>query len=296
MELLLFVFIILFLILLKKHIQLKQQICNLSDQMEALTSGESEKMLDISFVDHDLEHLAGILNRYNHRQRQIVSDTLRHEEDLKEFVANLSHDLRTPLTVILGHLQLLKKENLQQEQENRVKTILNKTERMRELVEAFYDLSALDDKKRKPHIKIFNFSNLLMNLITEHSPVLEHKDIRLEINLPECSVFVCSDQNMVERILQNLLTNAIRYSDGAIKIDLEQPGKDHILFSIKNSVCNLTESDASRLFERFYMPDHSRHSGGTGLGLAVVKTLTEKLGGSIDARLQADSLLITLEL
>ncbi len=293
---LLFIVSGLFLIVLFKHIQLKKQIRNLSEQMKRLTCGDTEKMLDISLIDQDLERLAGTLNQYHDKQRQSVSSALLHEERLKESIANISHDLRTPLTVILGHLQLLKKEKMQMEQKRRIETVLNKAERMKDLVETFYDLSVLDAEQTTPQKKNFNFSNLLMNLITENSPALEHEKIHLEISLPDHSVFLCSDQSMIERILQNLLTNAIRYSTGTIEIVLVQETKNNIMFSIKNSVQNAAEIDASRLFERFYTADKSRHNGGTGLGLAVVKLLTEKLDGSISANLQNDTLIVTFEL
>lgn len=264
--------------------------------MEELISGDTEKMLDISLIDNDLERLAGTLNRYNSQQRQIVASALRHEEYLKESVANISHDLRTPLTVILGHLQLLNKENLPKEQGNRVETILNKAERMKELIETFYNLAVLDTECSSTQREKFNFTNLLINLITENSPALERKNICPEINLPAFSVFAFSDRNMVERILQNLLTNAIRYTNGNIKINLEQQAGNKICFSIENSFSNVSEIDVSRLFERFYMADQLRRGGGTGLGLAVVKALVEKLGGSVIADLQSDTLVITLEL
>lgn len=295
-ELLLCISIGLFLILLFKHIRLKKQIQNLSKQMEELACGNTEKMLDISLIDKDLEYLAGILNRYNAKQRLAVSGALQHEEYLKESIANISHDLRTPLTVILGHLQLLKKENMSKEQKKRVETVLNKAERMRELVTTFYSLSILDTEQVDIQKEEFNFSNLLMNLVTENSPALEHKNIQLKINLPDNSVFLFSDKNMVERILQNLLTNAICYSSGILELILEQPSTNKIRFLIKNSVSNATEIDISRLFERFYTADKARHSGGTGLGLAIVKMLTQKLDGNVEAKLQTDTLIIILEL
>lgn len=295
-EILLYILIGVLMILLLKYIRLKKQIQNLSKQIADLAQGNTEKMLDISLIDKDLEQLAGILNGYNEKQRLSVASALHHEEHLKESIANISHDLRTPLTVILGHLQLLNNENLSEEQKKRVETVFNKAERMRELIETFYSLSILDTEQTTPQKERFNVSNLLMNLVTENSPALEHKNIQPEIRLPDNSVFIFSDPNMVERILQNLLTNAIRYSSGRIEIILQQTAKDEILFLIKNSVNHITEIDVSRLFERFYTADKSRHNGGTGLGLAVVKVLTEKLGGSVEAFLQTDTLVITLEL
>ena len=295
-ELLSYILIGIFLILLFKHIRLKKQIQNLSKQMEELASGNTEKMLDISLIDKDLEHLAGTLNRYNAKQRLSVSGALQHEEYLKESIANISHDLRTPLTVILGHLQLLKRENLSKEQKQRVETVLNKAEKLRGLVESFYSLSILDTEQIEIQKEKFNFSNLLMNLIIENSPALEYRNIQLKVNLPDQSVFLFSDKNMTERILQNLLTNAIRYSSGTLELALEQPSTDKIRFLIKNSVSNAAEIDISRLFERFYTADKARNNGSTGLGLAVVKMLTQKLDGHVEAELQTDVLIVTLEL
>ena len=105
------------------------------------------------------------MNQYNIRQRQAVAGVLRNEEYLKESVANISHDLRTPLTVILGHLQLLQKENLESSQAQRVKVIFSKAEKMKELVETFYDLSILEEQQTVPEKEKFNmpsFSNVVL--------------------------------------------------------------------------------------------------------------------------------------
>ena len=295
-ELLLLIVVVLLLILLLKYLQIKRQIRNLSKQMAELANGKSEKMLDISLIDKDLEQLAGILNQYNDKQRQSIAGTLRHEMYLKESIANISHDLRTPLTVILGHLQLLKKENLTDRQAQRIETIFHKAERMKELVQTFYDLSVLDAEQITPRREDFNLSNLLINLITENAPALEAKKLSPKIDLPPYSVYLNSDCSMVERILQNLLTNAIRYSSGDIKMNLMQKDERRIVFTIKNSIESRTEINPDRLFERFYTGDASRHNGGTGVGLAVVKLVTDKLGGNVSAEIKSNVLTMTLEI
>lgn len=295
-ELLLLIAFLLLLILLLKYLQTKRQIRNLSKQMAELVDGKSEKMLDISLVDKDLEELAGILNRYNDKQRQSVASTLRHENSLKESIANISHDLRTPLTVILGHLQLLRKENLTDKQEQRVETIFHKAERMNELIQTFYDLSVLEAEQITPQREDFNLSNLLINLIAENAPVLETKNLSPKIDLPPHSVYLNSDYSMVERILQNLLTNAIRYSSGDIKMSLRNARENRAIFTIENPIDSKTEINPDRLFERFYTGDASRHSGGTGVGLAVVKLLTDKLGGNVSAEIKSNVLTVTLEI
>ena len=304
-EWILIIITIFLVILLFRYIQLKKQIRNLADQVNELNSGNSQQMLDISLIDKDLERLAGILNQYNmsdilhslfRRQRQAVAGVLRNEEYLKESVANISHDLRTPLTVILGHLQLLQKENWESSQAQRVKVIFSKAEKMKELVETFYDLSILEEQQTVPEKEKFNISNMLINLITENAVALEKENILPEINLPDYSIYVYSDKNMVERILQNLLTNAIKYSVGTIKITLMEKENNNIIFTIENPMSDSSEIDCNRLFDRFYTGDKSRHNGSTGLGLAVVKTLVAILGGNIVAKVHANSLIITLEL
>jgi len=204
--------------------------------------------------------------------------------------------LRTPLTVILGHLQLLQKENLESSQAQRVKVIFSKAEKMKELVETFYDLSILEEQQAVPEKEKFNISNMLINLITENAVALEKENIFPEINLPDYSIYVYSDKNMVERILQNLLTNAIKYSVGTIKITLMEKENNNIIFTIENPMSDSSEIDCNRLFDRFYTGDKSRHNGSTGLGLAVVKTLVAILDGNIVAKVHANSLIITLEL
>lgn len=204
--------------------------------------------------------------------------------------------MRTPLTVILGHLQLLQKENWESSQAQRVKVIFSKAEKMKELVETFYDLSILEEQQTVPEKEKFNISNMLINLITENAVTLEKENILPEINLPDYSIYVYSDKNMVERILQNLLTNAIKYSVGTIKITLMEKENNNIIFTIENPMSDSSEIDCNRLFDRFYTGDKSRHNGSTGLGLAVVKTLVAILGGNIVAKVHANSLIITLEL
>lgn len=285
-----------FLMLLSvKYMALKRQIGSLAAQIERLSCGETEKMLELSLIDRDLERLAGLLNTCFAGQRTCVAEALRHEEHLKASVADISHDLRTPLTVIMGHLQLLRESPLSPEQLRRVETALKKAGRMKELTESFYELSVLDGDKSFQWERI-NLSNLLMDFLTENAPLFEQRQIRPNIGLPDASVYVRSDRKLLERILQNLLANAVRYTAGEINIALSGPEEGKILLRIDNTVEDGDSIEVDRLFDRFYTADPSRHSGSTGLGLAVVKLLAEKLGGAVSAGLDLDVLSMRLTL
>lgn len=267
---------------------LKKQIRNLTDQIDALVRGSSEKMLDIALIDRDLERLAGTLNQYYTKQRYTVARALQHEDHLKEFIANISHDLRTPLTVITGHLQLLLASALTGEQNRRVTAALHKAERMKELIRTFYDLTLLDSEQTVPKREQLNLSNLLIDFLTDHAPLFDSQNICPDILLPDSSVFIYSDRNMIERILQNLLTNAVCHSLGTVRIQLTQEADGKAVICFQNTVQNAADFDAGRMFDRFYTGDKSRHDESTGLGLAVVKTLAEKLDGQVSAAIEAD--------
>ena len=269
--------------------------------VELRTASEKIANNDLDFsIDYDNNDELGQLCASFEIMRTTLADNFskmwRQVEERKALNAAFAHDLRTPLTVILGHLQLLKKENLSAGQTQRIETIYNKAERMKALIQTFYDVSVIDAKEVTPVREDFNLTNLLINLITENAPALEAKGISPVIGLPDHSVYLHSDYGMVERIFQNLIINAIRYSSGSIKIDLKQGKEKSAIFIIENPIDSKVEIDPNRLFERFYTGDKSRHNSGTGVGLAVVKLLTDKLGGNVFAKIENDTLTISLEI
>ena len=281
--------------LLLRYRNLRRELTSVSKQLEALVSDETEKMIDITFVDKELERLAGLLNEYNEKQRMVVAGAMQNEEYLKDSVANISHDLRTPLTVILGHLQLLDTQALLPEQAERIAIVRNKAERMKELVETFYEYSLLHTSGMELKTERINVTNLMINLITENAPAMEEKNLEPEVSLPEHSVYLETDREALERILQNLMTNAIRYSAGNIGVRLTEEN-DTVCFTVSNPVPQGSIVEPKRLFERFYTGDRSRHDGSTGLGLAVVKELTEKIGGEVKAECRDDRLWMTVRI
>lgn len=279
--------------LVVKILLIRKEVRNVSGQMEALVSGQTEKMIDISFADSEIERLAGLLNQYNDMQRMIAASAVRDEEHLKDAVANISHDLRTPLTVMLGHLQLIDRSGLTEEQTRRIDIVIGKAQHMKDLVETFYEYSLINTSEYEMKEEKINVSNLLIDLISDNAPALEAKGLEVNVDVPEHSVYLMADRNAISRIVQNLLTNAIRYSAGAVGIALSEDGEE-VDLAISNPVADPEQIDADRLFERFYTGDTSRRSGGTGLGLAVVKELMQKSGGKVSAECKDRELVITL--
>lgn len=117
--------------------------------------------------------------------------------------------------------------------------------------------------------------------------------MNLEFDIPDNSYFICADEKMFRRIMQNLISNAVKYSTKDIIISLVK--EDRIQIKIKNSIRNTEDINTKRIFERFYMEDKSRSKKGTGLGLAIVKLLTEKMNGTIMAESENGYLEIVIE-
>ena len=293
MNLVLFFLLILSVIISFKYFALKRQINHMSLQIDQVTCGKTEKMLDLSLADQDLELLAAKINRFFDCQRKSAAKALQHEEELKNSIANISHDLRTPLTVINGHLQILQKSRLLPDQKDRIETALRKTCRLRELIDVFYDLSILEADQTEPDWEDLNFSNLLIDFLADSAPLFQSRKLSPQITMPESSVFVKADRSMLERILQNLLSNAVRYTSGRICICLSQDTSRNIVFQISNMVSDPEKIQVSRLFERFYTKDQSRHNESTGLGLSVVKILVNKLHGTVEASVDGNVLSVT---
>lgn len=296
MNFVILILLVLAVILSIKYIAIKKQIHSISRQIEQVTSRESEKMLDISLVDPDLELLAGRINTVFAIQRTAAAKTLQHEEHLKESIAGISHDLRTPLTVIIGHLQMLKDTDLQLDQLKRVETALRKSGRLKDLIDTFYDLSLLEAEQTEPHWEKINLSNLLIDFLAENAPLFESRHIKPRIKIPDTSVFILADRSMLDRILQNLTTNAVRYTTGAVDISLTLSPDGRAVFQISNPVHDPKKLDVDRLFNRFYTGDPSRGTESTGLGLSVVKILLEKIQGSVFASVRGSVLYITVTL
>lgn len=206
------------------------------------------------------------------REREEL-ETLR-----KELLANVSHDLRTPLSSIQGYLEtvLMKKDTLGPEKLERYLAIsLKNTEKLKSLVDELFDLSKLESKDRKLALESFSIAELALDVASSFKIKAAEKGINLTEEIPQSLLHVKADIALIDRVLQNLLSNAIKFTDigGQIAFKLEdQP--NHIRISVKDTGVGIAEDDLSKVFDRF----HTRPSGktiGTGLGLAIVRTVLE---------------------
>lgn len=238
-------------------------------------------------------HLAGLIGEFNNTLEEIQKERQKYEKREKEFqkqIENISHDLRTPLTVILGYLKYVKnKEYVVQDKELReiLDIIELKGETMKNLVAQFYEFSRLNagDYTLKPD-KV-DMSRILRESLLGNCQILEGTNLEVNINIPEYPVWVMGDGAALERIFLNLLQNVSRYAHTYLNIWMSETEKDVSVF-FANDAEGVSKEMVIHLFDRFYIQDASRNQGGTGLGLTVAKLLSEEMGGTLEACLNED--------
>ncbi len=247
----------------------KQQVCQITKQLQ------ENKKLRISLSNKYIEKLAGIINEKDHKEQREKIQILQEEEQLKQSIANISHDLRTPLTSIQGYLTLLKDCENKDEQENYLSIIQTKADYLTGLVQIFYDLSLIDRDDYTFEIEKLDINKIVTDCLLEKYNEL--KEIAPKINTENAPVWITGNSIACKRIIENLITNAVRYSNNYIEITIDANG----IFTIKNSTLELENIDVNLLFHKFYTADTSRSNGNTGLGLYIVKELLAKIDGGI---------------
>ncbi len=248
---------------------------------------DTNTLIDISSRDGAMRSLADAVNgqlRVLRRERQRFQ---QGDQELKDAVTNISHDLRTPLTAICGYLDLLEQEEKSPAAARYLAMIENRTEAMRQLTEELFRysvlLSAPDDSRETLAV-----NRVLEESIASFYGALHGRGITPALSIPEAPVLRTLNRSALMRIFGNILSNAIKYSDGDLSVAMDAGGA--IVFS--NAAASLSPVQAGRLFDRFYTVETARDS--TGLGLSIAKLLTERLGGAISADYAAGRLSVTV--
>lgn len=257
----------------------------MSRQLEDLSAGRSEKKISLTLVDARLNELATQINENMELQKQLRIDARKSEQRLKDSIAGVSHDLRTPLTAIIGYIQMLERSGLNGEQQEKATIILKKANAMRELVESFFELSVIESGQSELAEEAVNFTNIVSEAVVDFIPRFEAAELEPDVDLGDKSLYIAGDTTALGRIVQNLLSNALKYTAGRVKVALEERDGE-IILTVVNEVRSDTPPDMERIFERFYTGDDCRNSGSAGLGLYIVKLLAEKMQGAVSASLE----------
>ena len=234
-------------------------------------------------VDKDIENLVESINLIFDSRQKIVAQKNKNEEKIRESISNMSHDLRTPLTSIMGYLQMIKSEKSSEADKNEYMDIVEKrTKSLQQLISSFYDLSRMEGNEYNFNYKKVNLSSILCENIALFYNDFRNNNIEPIIEIDENVKDIISDDGAINRIFSNLIINMIKHGENFVKITLRQEN-DVIITEFINKATRLTQENVDKLFDRFYTVDNSRSDKNTGLGLYITRIIVEKLGHSISS-------------
>lgn len=281
----------LFFILTKRKVL---YIKELSDGLIEIAKGDLDFKIAKKGSD-ELSLLAQNINNMSEALKNKIEEERKAEATKNELITNISHDLRTPLTSIIGYLGLIKEKRYQHERELDEYTYIayNKAEKLKLLIDDLFEYTKASSKGLELCKREIILNDLLDQLIEEFVPVFEENKLKIEKEITEEKIKLLIDPDKTVRVFENLLMNAVKYSlkPGKVKIYIYKED-NNVVVCIQNKGQNIPKEELPYLFERFYKTDKSRTSDnkGTGLGLAIAKSVVELQGGNIRAECEDEDI------
>ncbi|CAH1057455.1 sensor histidine kinase [Paenibacillus pseudetheri] len=280
-------------LLLIRLLMLRRELGRITEQLYHYNEHRTGKKIDVALFDQKLEALAGQINRQSHLIVESEAQRIRVEQEFRQAIANISHDIRTPLTSISGYIQLLEEASITPEERlEYVAIVKNRTKRLQALLNDFFELSLIESLDYPLHTEKLGMTVLLSEILVGFYDSFNDRNITPDIRLPEENVSVYADESAVRRVVENLLVNTVKHTTGYVEIsfNLQQDTAD---LTIVNDAKALAGSDVNLLFDRFYTADRTRSSQASGLGLSIAKSLMNTMGGTLTADLEGEKLIMT---
>ena len=257
------------------------EIC---DEFSEKLKSDTNTLISISTDDKIMCYLT---KNINIQLKELRLQRLRYMQgdlELKNAVTNISHDLRTPLTAISSYLDLLDKEEKNETIERYIGIIKNRTETLIQLTEELFRYSIITSPNNNIKLEPVSVNRILEDSILQFYATLQERGITPSINITEKKVVRNLSSVELSRIFSNILSNAVKYSDGDLNVTLTDNG----IIQFSNTAFNLNDVQVERLFDRFYTLENARKS--TGLGLSISKILVEQMNGTISAKYEKEKL------
>ncbi|ACD53444.1 histidine kinase [Clostridium botulinum] len=240
----------------------------------------------------ELSELCQSINDMSLELRKKIDNEKIIEKNKNELITSVSHDLRTPLTSIIGYVDLLKKNEFNDKEkfDNYIEVIDERTKSLNRLINELFEYTKLTSHDIKLNYSRLEIVSLIEQMVGEYTPIFNKENLEVVKDITDKDIFINADIEKIVRVLENILTNAIKYSvkNSKVLIKLFEEN-DYVVVSVLNKAKDITENDLKNIFERFYKVDKSRkEQDSTGLGLSIVKRIVELHNGEIDVNLNEE--------
>lgn len=282
--------IVMIIVLILKIAVMRRSMDEICECLSEHLSSDTNQLITVSSNDRYVQRLALRINEQLRTLRKEHQRFQKGDRELKEAVTNISHDLRTPLTAIGSYLDLLDREEKSETVCRYLAVIKNRAEAMKRLTGELFQYSIVISAQYDLDVEPVSVNHVLEESILDFYGILQQKNITPNIHMTEHKIIRNVNRMALSRIFSNLMSNAMKYSDGDLEISLTDTGE--ITFS--NAASGLSTVEVERLFDRFYTVESARKS--TGLGLSISRILIEKMKGEISAQYKNGRLSIYIQL
>lgn len=268
------------------HKNQQRILTSISEKLQQIMQRSSDEKLLLQTDDNRVKTLLNELNKLLEHNQTIRAAHNQTEDSMRRMLSNISHDLKTPLTVVMGYIEMITADSTLSKEETDVllKKVHSKTVEVLNLMNKFFNLARLESGDIDIPLTRVNINEICRKNILTYYEVLAARGFTVKLDIPEEPLYVLGNEEELERILNNLLSNSIRYGSDGLVIGLTvRSTSDMIYVDVWDKGKGINEFDQNRIFERMYTLEDSRNKlyQGSGLGLTITKRLIEQLGGEI---------------
>lgn len=281
------------------HSQKARERVLLQEAIESIAAGALDTTLDENAFHGQERDSARAVNHIRDGLKDAVQESIRNERMKADLITNVSHDIKTPLTSIVNYVELLKREELNNETANNyIRIIDEKAQRLKQLTEDLVEASKISSGNIRLDMQNIDLVELLYQTGGEFNERFEARELTIVTKLPHSAVMIQADGRQLYRVIENLYTNAAKYALEKSRVYVElTAASGQTVFSIKNISRNpiqLENGDYNNLTERFVRGEVSRTTEGSGLGLSIAKNLTQLMGGDFRIQVEDDLFIATI--
>ena len=259
----------------------RAKLKEITEKLSEILEQDTDEQIMVFTDDKVLMELCGQMNLLLLDRQKMKADFRKQEIASKKMLSNISHDIKTPLTVILGYLEIMRLRDCEDVTLQKVEA---KAKQVMELIDQFFTLAKLEAGDKKIEMVKINISELCRETVLGYYDILIQKDNAVDIIIPEQQIFAQGDMESINRILNNLLSNAIRYgSDGKYIGLFVREDFDFVYIDVVDKGKGIEKQFAASVFERLYTMEDSRNRSiqGNGLGLTIARNLARQMGGDL---------------
>lgn len=287
--------ILIILVLVFFIVSIISSIRELNKQLDFIGENKTNMTISIGASTRSIRKLTDRINKVLVACRNREIETARKDDEIKETITSMSHDIRTPLTSLKGYFDLMCESDSEEDKDRYKGIIAERIDSLGEMLEQMFIYTKINNSSYKLEKERVNVSQTLISTLLSYFEDFERRGMTPDIDIDE-DVFTVGDEPALKRVFQNLIKNSLNHGADSVTVRLKKTEGKKIKISVGNGIKDGQIPDVTRVFDRFYKGDKSRHVNSSGIGLSVTQKLIVLMGGSIEAVISDNMFFINIYL